>query len=281
MKVIIDCDNTLGKLGHDIDDGLAILYFLASKKYELLGITTTFGNSDVNTCYENTVSFMKNIGREDIPVYKGCDVSDKTSAATSFLIDESKKHENNISIICLGSLKNIESAVNTDTDFSKRIVKLSIMGGITEKLMVFGKELKELNFSVAQASAKKVLETFSNIIISTANACLGGYMPLSKFKELENGSDVIKNIYSSSMYWFRKHLEEYGNEGIYLWDVLAVSALFEDAVLDLVEKTISPDETSLSKGNVMGSGDKIKVKVPVIKDESSYIDIIIKTLKTY
>ena len=43
-KVIFDCDNTMGQIGWELDDGLALFYILGSSDLELLGITATFGN---------------------------------------------------------------------------------------------------------------------------------------------------------------------------------------------------------------------------------------------
>ena len=54
MKVIIDCDNTFGVPGRPIDDGQTILYLLGRDDIEIVGITTTHGNSTIDDVYPAT-----------------------------------------------------------------------------------------------------------------------------------------------------------------------------------------------------------------------------------
>ncbi|MBP5460262.1 MAG: hypothetical protein J6Y62_08895 [Clostridia bacterium] len=50
--VIYDFDNTIGVRFSDVDDGLAFLYLLSqTETVELLGVTTTYGNSREETVY--------------------------------------------------------------------------------------------------------------------------------------------------------------------------------------------------------------------------------------
>ena len=85
-KIIIDCDNTFSIDGCDIDDGLAIIYTLAQKDTEVLGINTTFGNNKLDIVYPNTISFMKNIGCSRIPVFR-FGRSYKDNKAAKFLVE--------------------------------------------------------------------------------------------------------------------------------------------------------------------------------------------------
>lgn len=81
-KVIFDCD-----MGYMNDDMLALSLLLQAEKeggFEIAGITLGGGNFFIDTSFEmkgvlqtcewdNTNLFLKNIGRSDIPVYKGTD----------------------------------------------------------------------------------------------------------------------------------------------------------------------------------------------------------------
>lgn len=59
-------------LSSGVDDALAILYALASPELEVLGITTCFGNVDVDTATYNTLALVELAGA-DVPVYRGSD----------------------------------------------------------------------------------------------------------------------------------------------------------------------------------------------------------------
>ena len=62
-KIIIDCDA-------GIDDAQAIMIAL-SQEVDVLGITCTFGNVDVDQVTKNVLKVLEVCGRNDIPVYKG------------------------------------------------------------------------------------------------------------------------------------------------------------------------------------------------------------------
>ena len=72
MNVIFDCDNTFGVRGCDVDDGLALLYLLGSSDVNLLGITSTYGNSDIETVYAATKKMLGDLRCSGIPLLKGC-----------------------------------------------------------------------------------------------------------------------------------------------------------------------------------------------------------------
>ena len=47
-KIVFDCDNTFGTKDCDVDDGLALMYLLGSRDAELLGVTSTYGNNNLD-----------------------------------------------------------------------------------------------------------------------------------------------------------------------------------------------------------------------------------------
>ncbi len=62
--VIIDTDP-------GIDDAMAIFYALAAPEFEVLGLTTVFGNVPVETATSNALNLLEIAGRTDIPVARG------------------------------------------------------------------------------------------------------------------------------------------------------------------------------------------------------------------
>ena len=58
VPLILDCDNTMGVPGRDVDDGLALLYLLGSPQVELLAVTCSFGNSTQEVVYRNTLDLL-------------------------------------------------------------------------------------------------------------------------------------------------------------------------------------------------------------------------------
>ena len=63
-NLIMDCDT--GQ-----DDAIAIILAVASKKFNIKGITTVGGNANVENCTINTLKILELLGINNIPVFKG------------------------------------------------------------------------------------------------------------------------------------------------------------------------------------------------------------------
>ena len=63
-RMILDVDT-------GIDDAMAILYALKRPGIKLEALTTTFGNTDIDTATRNTLAILELAGRGDIPVARG------------------------------------------------------------------------------------------------------------------------------------------------------------------------------------------------------------------
>jgi inosine-uridine nucleoside N-ribohydrolase len=60
----LDCDPGL-------DDTFAIIYAGHAKELELLGVSTSPGNTCLANTTQNALDVLYNIGRKDVPVYAG------------------------------------------------------------------------------------------------------------------------------------------------------------------------------------------------------------------
>lgn len=272
-KIIIDCDNTFSVYGCDIDDGLAIIYSLAQKDTELLGITTTFGNNRLDVVYPNTISFMRNIGHSEIPVYKGEEGdSYKNNKAAKFLVEMADLYSGELSILATGSLTNLYHAWQLDNNFYGKLKEISLMGGITEDLIINGKILNELNFSCNPKASLNVLEHGKNIIIATGNTCLDGFFTRERFQELKDGNDFEKWLYRESQYWFDREKDVFDNHGIYIWDILSAAALLNPEYFIGEKLEINPDGETMKRGLLLGEGKTNHVVIPKIKNIDEYIE---------
>lgn len=64
INVWLDCDPGL-------DDILAIIYAAHSDHLNLLGVSTSPGNSSLENTTRNALDMLYHIGRSDVPVYAG------------------------------------------------------------------------------------------------------------------------------------------------------------------------------------------------------------------
>ncbi|MDZ7673111.1 MAG: nucleoside hydrolase [Halanaerobiales bacterium] len=230
-KVLIDCDNTMGIPGMEIDDGLVILLMAASKKVEIKGITGVFGNGSINQVMESTQNLIEQIGLTDLPLYRGAKSKNNyNTKAAEFLVNQVNKNPEEINILAIGPLTNIAGAYKLDNDFFKKVKSIVVMGGITDPLVFNGKTMDELNFSSDHKAAYTVLSSESSIVLANANLCLQAFFGK---KEMEF---VEKNINGISKYikpWYNKGEDLIGKKGFYMWDLVAAlylikPELFED-----------------------------------------------------
>ncbi len=133
-KLVVDTDPALLTFGLDVDDDLALLFILASPEVELVGVTTTFGNTLGMLAYRDALRLLELADRSDIPVERGAGFSNRghETAASRFLLEITSKYPGEIALLTLGPLTNVATAASADPGFARRLKRLVVMGGRAE-----------------------------------------------------------------------------------------------------------------------------------------------------
>jgi inosine-uridine nucleoside N-ribohydrolase len=139
-KVIIDTD-----IGDDIDDAFAVALALRSPELEILGITTTFGDTESRARLLDRL--LGEAGRADIPVAAGPPTAPKTTFtqlryaqggrfarashpdAIHFLLDEIRRNPGEVTLLAIGPLVNVGAAMDKDADTFRKLKRVVMMGG--------------------------------------------------------------------------------------------------------------------------------------------------------
>ena len=195
MKVILDCDNTFGIPDHDVDDGLALLYLLGREDVDLVGVTCALGNADVDTVFRNTERFLQEIGRPEIPHFRGGSPDQPDSPAARFLADTVGKNPGEITLLATGALTNLYGAHLCDPAFFQRLSGVVTMGGVTSPLVIGGHSLDELNFSCDPRATHAVLSSPVRTTVITGNLCLQALFGDTEFRHLEDNHHVPAYAY--------------------------------------------------------------------------------------
>ncbi len=250
-KIIHDCDCTFGIHGCDVDDGLALLYLLGDKNADLLGVTTTYGNSSIDKVYPNTKRFLNEIGQKNIPVYKGCGCPGETdSEAASFLADMAAKYPGELELLVTGSVTNLYGANKINPDFYKQVKQIVYMGGITTPLIFKKKEMKELNFSCDPKATYDALTSGARTTVITGNNCLKVLFTREEYERRlsDPTSKMAQYIKKETDYWFEDNEQVYGIEGYYNWDVVAAAYLMHPELFDNHVENFALSEQDLVSG---------------------------------
>ena len=139
-KVIIDTD-----IGDDIDDAFAVALALGCPELEILGITTTFGDTEMRARLLDRL--LGEAGRADIPVAAGPPTPPKTAFtqlkyaeggrlakpshpdAVNFLLEQIRRNPGKITLVAIGPLVNVGAAIEKDPDTFRKLKRVVLMGG--------------------------------------------------------------------------------------------------------------------------------------------------------
>lgn len=149
-KVIIDTDP-------GIDDAMAILFAFETEQLDVLGLTTTFGNVSVDLATHNAL-ILTELAGVDVPVAKGVSVPLEITprphadfvhgddgfgninwpdpkgkaldvSAAQFIIDTVKAHPGEVTLIALGPLGNLATALEMAPEIANLVDEVILMGG--------------------------------------------------------------------------------------------------------------------------------------------------------
>jgi inosine-uridine nucleoside N-ribohydrolase len=141
-KIIIDTD-----IGDDVDDAFAVALALRSPELQILGISTTFGDTETRARLLDRL--LGEAGREDIPVALGTPTNTAATNgftqrryaegghfarpshrnAVDFILDEIRHHPGEITLVAIGPLVNIGALIDKDAETFRKLRRVVMMGG--------------------------------------------------------------------------------------------------------------------------------------------------------
>jgi purine nucleosidase len=139
-KIIMDTD-----IGDDVDDAFALALALKSSELQLLGVLTTFGDTEVRARIADR--FLGEVGRADIPVMAGHRTVNSNAMsqaryasgghfekafhadAVDFLLGQIEQCPGEITLVAIGPLLNVGMAIDRDAATFRKLKRVVMMGG--------------------------------------------------------------------------------------------------------------------------------------------------------
>ena len=287
QKIILDVDT-------GIDDALALLYTIGEKEANLIGVTTTYGNIDVNQATKNTLNILDLAGATDIPVYQGAthslaskeyrrrevaiqihgedgigDTKIKPSTrapeeqdAIDFLIEAALQYGEELKLIFVGPLTNLTRAYEKNPAALLNVNEIVIMGGA---LTVPGNvtDFAEANIIEDAHAAKTILESSLPLKLVGLDVTMRTILTQKETHKWFNYRNEKSQIIAEMTdYYFKSYQEQLEMPGCALHDPLAVGiALYPD-----LAKTLALDLTVQLKepaqGRTIGDYEKLNNRTP-------------------
>ena len=136
-------------IGDDIDDAFALALALRSPELQIVGVTTTFGDTQARAKLVDR--FLGEAGRQDIPVAVGMPTPPKTRFtqlayserggyaranhpdAVTFVLDQIRRYPGEITLVAIGPLVNVGAIINKDPQTFRKLKRVVMMGGSVER----------------------------------------------------------------------------------------------------------------------------------------------------
>ncbi len=149
IRIILDTD-----IGDDIDDAIALLFALGSPEFELLGVTTVYG--DVETRARIARKVLAAAGRGDVPVVAGCErplgfdyhegtapercsqrdaVAGDTApvsrspSAPQFIAEVAREQPGQVHVVTIGAMTNVAAALCAEPSLADRLAGVVSLAG--------------------------------------------------------------------------------------------------------------------------------------------------------
>ena len=272
-KLILDVDT-------GIDDALAIAYALASPELDLIGVTCTYGNVEVDQAVRNSLAILELFGRTDVPVYAGPQREDfevmeisqfihgvngigeaklydasraaEQQSAVDFMVQSVHRYGDDLVIVPVGPLTTVAAAVEADENFASR-AHIVFMGGA---LTVPGNvtPCAEANINQDPEAADFVFRQGEDITMIGLDVTLQTLLTTVETKQWGDlgtaGGDFLAtatNYYIKAYETTAPHLGGCG-----LHDPLAVAVAADPSLVDTLAINLKVDTDGETRGRTIG-----------------------------
>ena len=209
-KIWIDTDISMGKLGRDVDDGIALIMALRSEAVSVRGISLVFGNSsDMDYAYEVTQGLLRWYQQdgEPVSVYRGAGGSQelgKCNAAVEALAQALRAEK--LTIVALGPATNIATLLMLYPELASQIEQIILCAGRTP-----GQHFRpgHHNINVCDCNFEKDTKAFKEVLSAKVEVVLSGYEPASYVYLSKEDLQPLKNSSSEKDHWVYQQLREW------------------------------------------------------------------------
>jgi purine nucleosidase len=247
-----------------VDDALAIM-LAAHSGFQILGMTTVFGNRPVEVTTQNAC-VIASILASNIPVYRGASVplqgdapvaeSHGTSGlggldvsqfsgipqkknAQDFLND-TLTTSSNITLVCIGPMTNLAEFAKKEPALAAKIQTLVMMGGVFHEPGNISL-LAEFNAYCDPLAFQTVINLPVPKILISADVCRKVLYSLEEFTSIADAktSQNIRDIVSGYIRYYQKDKKHGGFSGGVMYDVLTIAYLLEPTFFSAHEACVS------------------------------------------
>ncbi|MBY0519689.1 MAG: nucleoside hydrolase [Sphingomonas sp.] len=231
MPVWIDTDPTVLPGGHEVDDGLAIAQAFRSPELRVVGVSSIFGNGDIDCCHASAEAMVAAFGPNGMAVHRGAATPGDmaaTPAAQAIVRAARNAAPPGLTILALGPLTNIAAALTLAPDSAAHIASIIWVAGrlpgqafraSAQQVEAFA----DLNFEQDVAAARIVLASTVPMAMTSWTVCSKVHLGGADIARLAVADAACSVLHRPATDWLRLWRDQFGLAYFMPFDTLAVA----------------------------------------------------------
>ncbi|WP_020558985.1 nucleoside hydrolase [Thiofilum flexile] len=259
-KIILDTDP-------GIDDAMALFTALAHPAIDLIGVTTTFGNVAVSQATRNALTLLEMAQASHIPVAQGGaspwivptppfpdfvhgadgfgnlhlplpTTSAITQPAPAFMVEQILKHPHEITIVAIGPLDNLATALQLNPEIAQLVKQVVIMGGAIEHDGNVS-PVAEANIYCDPHAAEHVMAASWPVVMVGLDVTHQVILDRALFERIRDQNPRVGQfMYNAVQFYMRFYGSIRGIQGCYGHDISAVAYVIDPTLFQTIEGSI-------------------------------------------
>ncbi|HKY52832.1 MAG TPA: nucleoside hydrolase [Anaerolineales bacterium] len=257
--VYVDTDVGLGTPGAEIDDGAALIFLLRNQFIDIVGAGSVFGNVPLCDATLNLDRLLTWLGREHIPLGVGAEKPlieemtwfeswqsnygetlpwksrDATHLAANLIIQTIHAYPRQVSILSLGPMTNLASALRLDPSIIPLTREVIVMGGSFHNQ----NPTPEFNVRCDPEAAQIVFNSGWKVHVLGLDLTRRVHFSRRDFASLSDGNSAVELLRAQAPGWIDR-VEEMGweQDGCALHDAVAAAYLVDDSIFQTEETNV-------------------------------------------
>jgi len=271
-KIILDTDP-------GVDDAMAIFFAMLSSKLDLLGLTTTFGNVSVEMATDNALRLVEMMGL-DTPVATGVAVPLVQDAApypdfvhgkdgfgnvnlpapkgkaieitaAEFIVKTVLDNPNEVTLIAIGPLGNLATALELEPRIAELVDKVVIMGG-TIKEVGNVSPVSEANIYGDPHAADIVFSADWHVHMVGLDVTHQVALTDEAQQRIRDNHSVFGDfLYKAGKFYTDFYMANRDVNGCYMHDTSAIAYTINPSLFDVITGTIRVATEGVAKGQTI------------------------------
>ncbi len=232
VSIWLDVDTSTGVMRErprDVDDGLAMLQAFHSPEVAIRGLSTCFGNANLDEANTIARDIVARFGPANLRVESGAASSDdlgRETDATAALADALKQER--LTVLALGPVTNVATVLKNHPELAARIEKIVVVAARRPGFAFHPPGRPELvfpdaNFEKDAPGMQVLLDSGVPIVFAGYEVSSDVWVTRADFEKLAATSEAGRWIAQTSDYWLSRWETAYKLPGFNPFDTLAVA----------------------------------------------------------